>query len=88
MNWQDIKNHLKIAPFQPFRVYISDGSTYDVSHPDFVLVSRTEVVIGVNPLDEDTPERLIYCDPLHITRIEPLFNGKKQSKSTGRKPKF
>ncbi len=33
---------------------------------------------------EDIPDRLVSCDPLHITRIDPIANGKR---SNGRKSK-
>ncbi len=75
MNWEEVRNHLKKSPFQPFRVHMSDGSSYDVPHPDFMLVSRREIVIGTGSTRVGAPAQLVYCDPLHITRIEPRTNG-------------
>ena len=37
-----------------------------------MFVSRTEVVIGLDAGDDELPERSVSCDPLHITRIEPV----------------
>lgn len=85
MRWQDVKNHLKRVPFEPFRVYLSDGSSYEIPHPDFAYVTGREVVIGRGALDENTPERSVYCNPLHITRIEPLVDGRKRRKRNNRK---
>ena len=77
MNPTQIKQHLHREPFRALRVHLLDGSHYDVLHPEMALVTRTEVAIALETTPGDLPERMIYCDPLHITRIEPL-NGKKQ----------
>jgi hypothetical protein len=71
-------------PFTGLRIYVSDGAVYDVLHPEKMTVSRSTVSIAVPPIDEEgVPERQIYCDPVHITRIEPL-NGVKRAKRSAR----
>ncbi len=72
MRPDEIRAHLRREPFRPIRIYISDGSSYDVRHPELMFVSRAEVVIGLDAGDDELPERCVYCDPLHITRIQPL----------------
>ena len=72
MRPKDIKAHLRKQPFQPIRVYVSDGSHYDVRHPEMMMVGQTEVVIGLGPSEEKVFEEFAYCDPVHITRIEPI----------------
>jgi hypothetical protein len=70
MSPEHILQHVRREPFEPFRVFISDGKAYEVRHPEMILVSRREVVIAV-PADEgELPEHTAFCDPLHITRIE------------------
>lgn len=79
MRADQIRAHLKKQPFRPIRVYVSDGSSYDVRHPEFMLVTRVEVVIALDPGTDEVPERSVYCDPVHITRIEPIDgNGRKK----------
>lgn len=51
---------------------MSDGSNYEVRHPELAIVRRREVVIALPQVPERLVERLVYCDPLHITRIEPI----------------
>ena len=82
MRLDEIRTHLHKHPFIPIRVFVSDGSHYDVHHPDFMLLSRAEVVIGLNAGADQFPERNAYVDPVHITRIEPI-NGK-QARGSGR----
>jgi hypothetical protein len=76
MRPNDITSHLRKQPFRPLRVFISDGKAYDVRHPEMMMVGRSEVVIGLHSDDADVYERFAYCDPVHITRIEPI-NGKR-----------
>ncbi len=83
MRLDDIRAHIRKHPFQPIRVYVSDGSHYDVLHHDFMIVGRSEVVIGLASDPEDFPQQKAFIDPVHITRIEPI-NGKK-ARSNGRK---
>jgi hypothetical protein len=83
MRLEDIRAHIRKHPFQPIRVFVSDGSFYDVMHHDFMIVGRTEIVIGLASGPEEFPKQKAYIDPLHITRIEPI-NGK-DSLSNGRK---
>ncbi len=77
MRADELRAHLRRRPFRPIRVYISDGSSYDVRHPELMFVTRSEVVIALDPGNDAVPERSVYCDPVHITRIEPL-DGKKR----------
>ncbi len=83
MRPDEIRAHLRKQPFRAIRIYISDGSSYDVRHPEMMFVTRTEVVIGLDPGDGDIPERSVYCDPVHITRIEPL-DGEKRTRPAKR----
>lgn len=72
MSPEQIVNHLRRQPFLPIRIHMSDGSSYDVRHPEMALVTRREVTIALPPAEGELPERSVYCDPLHITRIEPI----------------
>jgi hypothetical protein len=72
MNPLEIWNEVRAKPFRPFRIHMSDGSSYPVPHPEFILVTRTRVTISLSPGEDQLPERAVVCDPIHITRIEPL----------------
>jgi hypothetical protein len=75
MRAQQILAHLRKLPFVPIRIFVSDGATYDVRHPEMAAVSAVEMVIGLEPFEDDVPQRFAYRDPVHITRIEPI-NGR------------
>lgn len=72
MRPEDIRQRFRKQPFQPIRLFLSDGAHYDVRHPDIIIVGRTEVVIGLTGGNGDLPERFASIDPLHIVRIEPI----------------
>ncbi|MCP4593771.1 MAG: hypothetical protein GY842_23815 [bacterium] len=76
MRVSELVNHHRRQPFQPFRIHLSDGSSYEVQEPGFMYVTATTVVVGLPPLMDGVPERAVYCDPIHITRVEPLPNGR------------
>ena len=72
MRADDIRAHLRKQPFGPFRVFMSDGATYDVRHPELTAISRTELHIGLDQSDEELPDRFAYCDPVHVVRVKPI----------------
>ena len=39
-----------------------------------MFVTRREITIGLDPGSENIPEKSVYLDPVHITRIE-LIDG-------------
>jgi hypothetical protein len=75
MSPETIQKRVLQHPFQPFRLFLSDGATYDVRQPEMILVTRREVVIALPKPGEELARHVIYCDPLHITCIEPI-NGR------------
>ena len=85
MRPQQIQAHLRKQPFVPFRLLLSDGSSYDVRHPEMAAVSRAEVVVGLDSDNGDVADRFAYCDPVHVVKIEPLDGNKPRRRRTKRK---
>ena len=80
-----IRDHLKTRPFRPIRVHISDGSSYDILHPEMAYVTASQVMIALEMSEDDLPDRVVFCDPVHITRIEPLDGAKPKRPRSRRK---
>ena len=76
MRPEDIRERLRKRPFQPIRLFLSDGAQYDVYHPDVIVVGRSEIVLGLPGGNGDLPERFASVDPIHVVRIEPI-NGQR-----------
>lgn len=73
MRAEELTELLRIRPFAPLRIHMTDGQTYDILHPDAVIVLRQRVDIGVKP-DPATGvvERVDHCSLLHVVRVEHL----------------
>lgn len=73
MSPQDIRNVLTATPFRAFLLFTSDGQRFQVSHPDWALVTVTHTVVGIPASSGkagDFPERSVILSNRHITRIE------------------
>ena len=74
MGPDDILTFVKRQPFQPFRLTLTDGRTYDIRHPEFAMVGRSSVVIGISLQDESESiyDRLVMVALSHIMQAELL----------------
>jgi hypothetical protein len=63
---------LSQRPFKPFRLVMSSGQTYDVRHPEMALLTRTDILVGIDEADDGVPAEFKICSLLHVTAIEPL----------------
>lgn len=78
---------LRRQPFEPFRLVMSDGATYEVRHPDQCLVLSTAVIVGLTSQPEQQWfDRYEKLDCRHISRItyyppkaKPEVNGQQPS---------
>jgi hypothetical protein len=70
---RQIREHLSARPFRPLRLFLSDGSSHDVPHPEFAWVFGSSVFVGVSGRSTKHPEDFVKeIAILHITRIEKL----------------
>ena len=67
-------NLLHHRPFEPFRLYLSDGVVFDVRHPELAMVGRSTVLVRVPAAGSSEPllYRFVNCSLMHITRAEPI----------------
>lgn len=74
MRPEDLRKWLKREPFQPFRLTLTDGRTYDVVHPELAMVGRTSVTIGFPRSGDIEPiyERAVDISLLHIMQVEAV----------------
>jgi len=72
----DLLELLRAAPFEPFRIHLSDGAVFEIRHPDMAIVQRSKATVAVpGPAGPDGPaERTANCALVHITRTE-FLNG-------------
>lgn len=73
MHAQDVVDELKKQPFQPVRVELTDGLSYEIRHPDLVIVFPSKVVIATPGRNQPQPaERYDVVSMSHIMRLTPL----------------
>ncbi len=72
MRRNEILDAIQTRPFRPFRVLVSDGTAYEVNHPELMHLMRSSALI-CTPLKDQPPaviDRYNQVDLLHITQIE------------------
>lgn len=77
-----IKESLARRPFQPFRIVLSSGGSYDVRHPENALLVRAGIYVAVPDDQGELPEVANWCSLLHVAAIEPLNSTPTSNKSS------
>jgi len=71
---QPLLQALRQRPFAPFRLHVTDGTSYEIRHADLVLVGPGYAIIGLPAYVPQTAtiERHEVVDLADVTRLEPL----------------
>jgi hypothetical protein len=74
MRPESLRDELHRQPFVPLRVYLTDGKTYDIRHPEMAIVTSREVYVG---REETAPgsgiaRGLDLVSLLHVVRVEQV----------------
>jgi hypothetical protein len=76
----DLLQRVRLRPFEPFRIVTTDGTTYDIRHPDLVMVGLGSMVVGYP--DASNPELYARTHQValrHIIRLEPIEHSPAQN---------
>ncbi len=72
-NSDDIQRRLRQSPFVPVGIIISSGQTFDVYHPDLVLVGRRDMIIGMASSENPAMyEHTTRVPIMHVTALDDL----------------
>jgi hypothetical protein len=71
---ESLRDELSRQPFVPLRIFLTDGKTYDIRHPEMAMITSIEVYIG---REETSPGSGVAreCDLvslLHVVRVEQM----------------
>jgi hypothetical protein len=66
------KERMNQTPFKPFRIHMSDGSSYDVTNHDMAFVKRHAIEVGIDLDRNSIILRSVECAILHISRVEDI----------------
>lgn len=72
MTLQTFRDLLAQRPFNPFRLVMASGQTYEIQHPETAFLTRTSILVGIDIADDGVPAEFKICSLLHVTAIEPL----------------
>lgn len=73
---KQLQEKLRHKPFRPFRMHLTDGTAYDVLHPELIMLGRRYLVLGLTRDPEETLiDSSVDIDLLHIVRVETLKRG-------------
>lgn len=79
MTLQTFQKLLSTRPFKPFRLVMSSGKTYEVRHPEMAMLTKTDMLVGVDLTEDGVPAEFDICSLLHVTAVEPI-NSSAESK--------
>jgi hypothetical protein len=72
MHRDDLRNLLRQRPFLPFRLYVTDGTNYEIRHPESAIISRTLLQLSAPAPStmQAIIERQFGIALIHIMRYE------------------
>ena len=71
MTVQTFREMLARRPFQPVKVTLSSGQSYEFKHPEMAMLTRTSLLVGVEIADDGVPAEFKILSLLHVTAVEP-----------------
>jgi len=80
MTHEEFREYLYREPFQPFRVLLKDGRSFEIVHPNLGLAAEAQLIIGIpapndpNPIFYDRTKWVRWSD---VDKVEPLPNATK-----------
>jgi hypothetical protein len=71
---EDVIKFLQMRPFQPFRIYLTDGKTYDIKHPELLMAGERILVVGLPRagIDGLVIDSFDTVALMHVVRLEPI----------------
>lgn len=75
MTCEEARQYLWREPFQPVRIRLKDGRTFDIRHSGWTLAAEALLIVGIPPADDPNSrfsERGIWVRWPEVDTIEPL----------------
>jgi hypothetical protein len=69
----ELRDTLRQQPFQPFRLVMTDGTGFEIRHPDLLWVGQFSAMVGLTGEPGQTYyERAVRVGLDYVIRSEPL----------------
>jgi hypothetical protein len=75
MTSEEIARYLDKRPFQTFRIFLTDGTVYEIRHPELLMLGRRTALVGLTEISNGARplfERLAEFSFLYVVRLEPV----------------
>jgi hypothetical protein len=75
MTCEQARQYLWRKPFQPVRIRLKDGRTFDIRHHRWTMAAEAILIIGLPPEDDPNarrPDRGLWVQWPDVDAIEPL----------------
>ena len=72
MTVQTFREMLSRRPFQPVKLTLSSGQTFEIRHPEMAMLTRTSILIGTDVAEDGVPQEFKIISLLHVASMEPL----------------
>jgi len=84
MSSDTIWSRIREKPFRPFRLNTSDGKSFEVFHPEMILLTKNRVTIAIHDpqldVENELPDREVVISPLHVASLEDVPGRETQSR--------
>jgi hypothetical protein len=72
MTVQTFREMLARRPFEPIRLTLSSGQSFEIRHPEMAMLTRTSILIGVDFAEDGVPAEFKIISLLHVASLEPI----------------
>jgi len=71
---EELATAVRRRPFVPFRLTLTEGSTYEIRHPELCMPGRRSAVLGLTASGASDLlfDHSVTIDLLHVVKLEPL----------------
>jgi hypothetical protein len=49
---------------------MSGGQSYEIRHPEMAMLTRTDMLVGIDQTEAGVPAEFKICSLLHVTAVE------------------
>ncbi|MGH7953110.1 MAG: hypothetical protein ACREFE_14505 [Limisphaerales bacterium] len=71
---QNIRELLNGKPFRPFRLYLSDGTSHEVPHPEWAWLVGNRIFVAAPQRNQTEDWSVKQLSILHVTQAEEVAN--------------
>lgn len=72
MTVQTFREMLTRRPFQPVKLTLSSGQSFEIRHPEMAFLTRTSILIGIDLAEDGVPAEFKIVSLLHVASMEPI----------------